>query len=135
MIRTNRCSYRRGSRNRAASRRCPVTLTDATQQASKFVHANRIDIHYAEAGQGVPLVLVHGGMVSSNPIWTPAPVAYSAYMPDLASRYRVIAPDTRGCGKTVHNDGVITFDRLADDLLAFVDALGLDRPLLAGFSE
>jgi pimeloyl-ACP methyl ester carboxylesterase len=100
-----------------------------------FVRANGIDIHYVEAGQGVPLVLVHGGMVSSNPIWAPAPVAYAAYMSDLCSRYRVIAPDTRGCGMTVHDDGVITFDRLADDLLALVEALGLDRPLVAGFSE
>jgi pimeloyl-ACP methyl ester carboxylesterase len=112
-----------------------VTLADVAQQASKFVHANGIDIHYAEAGQGVPLVLVHGGMVSSNPIWSHAPVAYSGYMHDLASRYWVIAPDTRGCGKTVHDDGVVSFDRLADDLLALIDALGLDRPLLAGFSE
>ena len=110
-------------------------LTNVTQQASNFVHANGIDIHYTEAGQGVPLVLVHGGMVSSNPIWTHAPVAYAAHMPELAGRYRVIAPDTRGCGQTVHDGGEITFDRLADDLLALIDALGLDRPLLAGFSE
>ena len=110
-------------------------LTDVAQQASNFVHANGIDIHYTEAGQGVPLVLVHGGMVSSNPIWTHAPVAYAAHMPELAGRYRVIAPDTRGCGQTVHDGGEITFDRLADDLLALIDALGLDRPLLAGFSE
>ena len=110
-------------------------LTDVAQQASNFVHANGIDIHYTEAGQGMPLVLVHGGMVSSNPIWTHAPVAYAAHMPELAGRYRVIAPDTRGCGQTVHDGGEITFDRLADDLLALIDALGLDRPLLAGFSE
>jgi pimeloyl-ACP methyl ester carboxylesterase len=112
-----------------------VTLADVARQASTFVHANGIDIHYAEIGQGVPLVLVHGGMVSSNPIWTHAPVAYAAHMHDLASRYRVIAPDTRGCGKTVHDHGAISFDRLADDLLALIDALGLDRPLVAGFSE
>ena len=82
-------------------------LTDVAQQASNFVHANGIDIHYTEAGQGVPLVLVHGGMVSSNPIWTHAPVAYAAHMPELAGRYRVIAPDTRGCGQTVHDVGEI----------------------------
>lgn len=112
-----------------------MTLTDVAQQTSKFVHANGIDIHYADAGHGAPLVLVHGGMVSSNPIWTHAPIAYAAHLPDLAGRYRVIAPDTRGCGRTVHDHGEVTFDRLADDLLVFIDALGLDRPLVAGFSE
>ncbi len=113
-----------------------MTLTDVAPQTSNFVHANGTDIHYAEAGEGPPLVLVHGGMVSSNPIWNHAPVAYAAYMDTFASRYRVIAPDTRGCGKTVHHDaGEVSFDRLADDLLALIDALGLDRPLVAGFSE
>ena len=112
-----------------------MTLTDIAQHGTMFVQANGIDIHYRQAGRGMPLVLVHGGMVSSNPIWTHTPVAYAAYISELADRYRVIAPDTRGCGMTAHDDGLITFDRLADDLLALVDALGLDRPLVAGFSE
>jgi pimeloyl-ACP methyl ester carboxylesterase len=100
-----------------------------------FVHANGIDIHYVRAGQGVPLVLLHGGMVSTNPIWAPTPVSYSSYLDKLASRYRVIAPDTRGCGRTVHDGGIITYDQLADDVLALIEALELDRPLVAGFSD
>jgi pimeloyl-ACP methyl ester carboxylesterase len=56
-------------------------------------------------------------------------------METLARRYRVIAPDTRGCGRTVHDGGVVTFDQLADDVLALADALDLDQPLIAGFSE
>ncbi len=56
-------------------------------------------------------------------------------MEQLAERFRVIAPDTRGCGRTRHSDGTVTFDLLADDVLALIHALGLDRPLLAGFSE
>jgi pimeloyl-ACP methyl ester carboxylesterase len=56
-------------------------------------------------------------------------------METLARRYRVIAPDARGCGRTVHDGGVVTFDQLADDVLALADALDLDRPLVAGFSE
>jgi pimeloyl-ACP methyl ester carboxylesterase len=99
------------------------------------IKANGIDIHYVEAGEGVPLVLLHGGMVSTNPIWAHAPIAYQPHLDVLAARYRVIAPDTRGAGKTVHHGGAITFDTLADDVLALVAALELDRPLLAGFSE
>ena len=56
-------------------------------------------------------------------------------METLARRYRVIAPDTRGGGRTVHDGGVFTFDQLADDVLALADALDLDQPLIAGFSE
>ena len=100
-----------------------------------FVRANGIDIHYVQAGQGTPLILLHGGMVSTNPIWAPTPVSYAGHMETLARRYRVIAPDTRGCGRTVHNGGVVTFDQLADDVLALSDALDLGQPLIAGFSE
>jgi pimeloyl-ACP methyl ester carboxylesterase len=74
-------------------------------------------------------------MVSANPIWAPTPVSYAAYMQTLAHQYRVIAPDTRGCGRTVHDGDTVTFDQLADDVLALADALDLDQPLIAGFSE
>jgi pimeloyl-ACP methyl ester carboxylesterase len=74
-------------------------------------------------------------MVSTNPIWAGVPVAYASHMPTLASHFRVIAPDTRGAGRTVHPGGTVTFDVLADDVLALIDTLGLDRPLIAGFSE
>jgi pimeloyl-ACP methyl ester carboxylesterase len=102
---------------------------------SRSVRANGIDIHYRDQGDGEPLVLLHGGMVSTNPIWTGVPVAYASHMDTLAERFRVIAPDTRGCGRTPHTGGAITFDLLADDVAALIDALGLERPLIAGFSD
>jgi len=99
------------------------------------VHANGIDIHYLDQGDGEPLVLLHGGVVSTNPIWAGVPVAYAGHMDTLAEHFRVIAPDTRGCGRTVHTGGPISFDLLADDVAALIDALELERPLVAGFSE
>lgn len=101
----------------------------------KYVRANGIDVHYLDQGEGEPLVLLHGGMVSTNPIWAGVPVAYASYMGTLAERFRVIAPDTRGCGRTAHTDGPVTFDLLADDVAALIDALGLERPLITGFSD
>jgi pimeloyl-ACP methyl ester carboxylesterase len=101
----------------------------------QYVSANGIDIHYLDQGEGQPLVLLHGGMVSTNPIWTGVPIAYGSHMDTLAERFRVIAPDTRGCGRTKHSGGPVTFDLLADDVAALIDAIGLERPLVAGFSE
>ena len=101
----------------------------------QYVSANGIDIHYLDQGEGEPLVLLHGGMVSTNPIWTGVPIAYASHMDTLAEHFRVIAPDTRGCGKTRHTGGPISFDLLAEDVAALIDALGLQRPLIAGFSE
>jgi len=106
-----------------------------TANGGSFVRANGIDIHYVQAGQGAPVVLLHGGVVSTNPIWAHTPVSYAAHVQQLARRYRIIAPDTRGCGRTVHDGGLVTFDQLADDVVALADALDLDQPLIAGFSE
>ncbi len=112
-------------------------ITDSTlnERGARLVRANGIDIAYVEAGDGPPLVLLHGGFVSSGPAWADSPVAYVRHMPTLAKHFRVIAPDTRGSGATVHPGGTVSYSLLADDLLALVDALGLDRPLVAGFSD
>jgi pimeloyl-ACP methyl ester carboxylesterase len=99
------------------------------------VRANGIDIHYREEGSGTPLLLLHGGVVSSNPIWGPHPFAYASHVASLARHFRVLALDTRGCGRTPHTQGPITFDLLADDVLAFSDAMHLSRPAIMGFSE
>jgi pimeloyl-ACP methyl ester carboxylesterase len=111
------------------------TTESVTASRGHRVRANGIEIHYLDQGHGDPLVLLHGGVVSTNPIWTGVPVAYASHMDTLAERFRVIAPDTRGCGRTVHSGGPITFDLLADDVAALIDALDLERPLIAGFSE
>lgn len=105
------------------------------ERGAHLVRANGIDIAYVEAGDGPPLVLLHGGLVSTGPIWADQPVAYVSHMTTLAKHFRVIAPDTRGGGATVHGDGTASFSVLADDVIALIDALGLDRPMLAGFSE
>ena len=105
------------------------------ERGARLVRANGIDIAYVEAGDGPPLVLLHGGLVSTGPLWASSPVAYVNHMATLAKHFRVIAPDTRGGGATVHPEGTASFSVLADDVLALIDALDLDRPMLAGFSE
>ena len=57
-------------------------MTPKTDTGS--VHANGIEIHYVETGQGDPLVLLHGGLVSANPIWDPFPFSHGAHLATLA---------------------------------------------------
>jgi pimeloyl-ACP methyl ester carboxylesterase len=100
------------------------------------VHANGIDIYCREQGEGPTLLLLHGGLVSSSPRWAGVPVSYASYLDALAARFRVITPDTRGCARTAHTgSGSVSFALLADDTAALIEALGLERPLVAGFSD
>lgn len=113
-----------------------MTVTEiAKPLEAKLVRANGIDVAYRVVGDGPPLVLLHGGLASTGPAWTGSPVSHVDHLATLGRHFRVIAPDTRGSGATVNSGGAATFDVLVDDVLGLVEALGLDRPLLAGFSE
>src|SRR5205814_8935916 len=80
-----------------------MTATTAGSRTGT-VQANGIDIHYIEAGSpdSPDLVLLHGGLISTNPLCDVTPVSYGAHLGALAERFHVIAPDQRGCGLTPH---------------------------------
>jgi pimeloyl-ACP methyl ester carboxylesterase len=93
------------------------------------------DVHYVEAGSGEPVILLHGGLMSTHPVWAGFSGAYVSRMGSFAEQFRVIAPDLRGHGKTANpGGGPITYTDCADDVLALIHALRLDRPMIAGFS-
>jgi len=86
-----------------------------------------IKINYIEKGSGAPLVLLHGNGESSR---------YFRHQIDyFSSKYRVIAPDTRGHGKTPRGDKPFTLVQFADDLKAFLDELNIQNAILLGFSD
>jgi pimeloyl-ACP methyl ester carboxylesterase len=97
-------------------------------QPDQFVAANGLNIYYQEFGSGRPLILIHGGTVTSN-MWQP-------FIPSLASHFRVITPDSRGHGKTNNpNDEQLSYRLMADDVAVFIQALNLTKPLVFGYSD
>ena len=119
------------------SRRPPSSVRFMTTITKDFVRANDIDIHYIDAGttDAPTLVLLHGGLVSTSEIWAPTPISYASHLQRLAEEFHIIAPDARGSAMTTHSGGPVSMSMLADDVAALIDALGLDRPAVAGFSE
>ena len=113
-----------------------IQAAPSQQSEGQYVRANGADIYYVEAGQGDPLLLLHGGFVSTSPVWAGVPVAYVSHLATFAEHFRVIAPDTRGHGRTVNpGGGSIPYTQLADDIMALIAALGLEQPLICGFSD
>lgn len=94
---------------------------------SKTIRAADLDIHYLEAGGGPPLILLHGGTATAE--------SWGDWLPRLATRYHVFAPDTRGHGGTTNPAGRMGYDLFADDTAAFIAALGIDQPLIVGYSD
>lgn len=93
-----------------------------------YVHAGDLRTWYTERGQGQPLILVHGGLATGG-MWKAEVVA------ELAREHRVLMPDSRGHGRTANPAGRLRYDQMADDVVAFAAALGLERPLVAGYSD
>jgi pimeloyl-ACP methyl ester carboxylesterase len=57
------------------------------------------------------------------------------YLDRFTAHFRVVAPDTRGHGGTVNPDGPPDYQVLAADAFALMDTLGMDSPILCGFSD
>jgi pimeloyl-ACP methyl ester carboxylesterase len=102
-------------------------MVSDTEPRSAILAVNGLRMYVAEQGQGAPLLLVHGGVVDSG-MWR-------RHLPDLAAHFRVIMPDSRGHGRTDHPGGPITYQMMADDLVALIRTLHLERPWVCGYSD
>ena len=88
------------------------------------LHANGIKQHWVEAGDGPPVVLLHG--------FPETCYAWRKQIPVLAERYRVIAPDLRGYGETEKPPGGYDKRTMAADIRALMTALGVPRAPVIG---
>src|SRR5690606_31442944 len=95
---------------------------------SSEVLAGGYRLHFLEAGSGTPLVLLHGTAIDS------AALSYGPSLPELAERHRVLALDWPGYGNSERPRVEMTMPELVALLEAFLDAVGLERVHLAGFS-
>ena len=83
-----------------------------------------VELALADHGAGRPVVLIHGFPMDHS-IW-------AQQIQSLAPRYRVIAPDLRGAGRSSVTPGKTTVEQWADDLAAMLDALKIAEPIVLG---
>ncbi|NEW09848.1 alpha/beta fold hydrolase [Paenibacillus sp. SYP-B3998] len=87
---------------------------------------NNANLYVEEQGQGTPVILLHGFPLDHQ-MW-------KLQIEALSSAYRVIAPDLRGMGQSDVPDSNISLDQYADDVLALMDKLNIQKAALGGFS-
>ncbi|MDY7229352.1 alpha/beta fold hydrolase [Hyalangium rubrum] len=85
-----------------------------------------LSLHFEEAGEGTPVLLLHG-LGSSGRDW-------EFVAPRLAAHHRVIVPDTRGHGRSDKPAGAYGVPLFARDIAALCDRLGLARVHVVGLS-
>ncbi|WP_454633816.1 alpha/beta fold hydrolase [Bradyrhizobium cenepequi] len=88
------------------------------------VKANGAAFHVARIGGGKPLLLLHG--------WPEFWLTWEPVMARLSDRFALIAPDLRGFGDSDKPDGPYGPEQHTDDMLALMDALGIERAGVVG---
>jgi pimeloyl-ACP methyl ester carboxylesterase len=85
-------------------------------------------IWYSTYGSGLPVILLHGGLGHSGNWGYQVPAL-------LESGYRAILIDSRGHGRSTRDTRPFTYDQMASDVLAVMDALQIEKAGLIGWSD
>jgi pimeloyl-ACP methyl ester carboxylesterase len=96
------------------------------QGVGRRVPINGMQMYYEVSGTGAPLVVLHGAYMNIPNM--------GAIIPKLARTHRVYALEFQGHGRTTDIDRPITYPNLADDVAAFMNAVGLQKADVFGYS-
>lgn len=90
------------------------------------VEVNGMQMYYETSGEGDPLIVIHGAYMNIPTM--------GEIIPILARSRKVIAVEMQGHGRTTDIDRPITYPNLADDVAAFMDAVGIGKADVLGYS-
>jgi pimeloyl-ACP methyl ester carboxylesterase len=92
-----------------------------------YADVNGLHMYYELYGQGSPLVLLHGGMLTID-------LNFATLIPALAREHQLIGVEMQGHGRTADTGREITPAALASDVVGLLDQLGIDRAHVFGHS-
>jgi pimeloyl-ACP methyl ester carboxylesterase len=98
-----------------------------THTNGAYAQVNDLRMYYERHGSGRPLVLLHGGAHTID-------LTFGELLPELAARHQVIAVELQGHGRTADIEREMTVPAVAEDVIALLDVLGIERADLFGFS-
>jgi pimeloyl-ACP methyl ester carboxylesterase len=93
-----------------------------------FVASDGARIWYASFGAGAPVILLHGGLGHSRNWGHQVPAV-------VEGGYRAVVIDSRGHGRSTRDARPYTYELMASDVVAVMDALGLAKACLVGWSD
>ena len=105
-----------------------ITSSSFSQQESngKYVDVNGMKMYYEVSGEGDPLIVLPGAHMDI--------LTMGKIIPMLAETHHVYALEFQGHGHTEDIDRPITYENLADDVSEFMDAVGIEKADVFGYS-
>ena len=92
------------------------------------IRVNDVDLAYDDHGIGIPIIFLHAFPLSRS-MWDGIT---TALLED--QRYRLVTLDWRGFGESDITSDILTMDMFADDVVALMDALGMQQAVICGLS-
>lgn len=103
-----------------------ISLFSQQDNAGDYVDVNGMKMYYEVSGEGEPIIVLHGGHMDIP--------SMGKIIPMLAEKHKVYAIEFQGHGRTEDIDRPITYPNLADDVADFMDAIGLEKADVFGYS-
>ena len=103
-----------------------TTAFAQSEPVGQTVEVNGMQMYYEVSGEGDPLIVLHGAYMNIPTM--------GAIIPKLAETHKVYALEFQGHGRTTDIDRPITYPNLADDVAAFMDAVGVEKADIFGYS-
>lgn len=100
---------------------------DHNPAAGRFYTINGFRMYTEVYGSGAPLLMIHGNNGDMS--------AFAKNVPYFATHYRVILADSRSQGRSVDPDHPLTFEMMADDYAALLDAMHISSAYVIGWSD
>jgi pimeloyl-ACP methyl ester carboxylesterase len=92
-----------------------------------YASVNGLEMYHETHGEGAPLVLLHGALSTIG-------VDFGGMIPGLARSRRVIGVEQQAHGHTADIDRPLGYEQMADDTIALLRELGIERADLFGYS-
>lgn len=105
----------------------PPTPAPVAGAKTGWAESGGARIYYSVAGQGAPILVLHGGLANSDYMGN----QIHALMPSR----QVIAIDSRGHGRSTRTDLPFSYDSMADDVVAVMNAAGVEKADVVGWSD
>lgn len=106
-----------------------VPAQESVSPNGKFATINGLKIYYEESGKGMPVILLHHYFTTAS--------QWKTYVPELAKKYKVIAVDLPGHGRSDYMDTTKVFlhQKATEYIIGLIDFLKLDSIYLMGASS
>jgi pimeloyl-ACP methyl ester carboxylesterase len=95
---------------------------------SGYASVNGLNMYYEMYGDGKPLVLLHGG---GSTIYT----SFGRIIPELSKHRKIIGVELQAHGHTNDRDSDLSFEQDADDVVALLKSLNIEKADFFGFSN